>query len=97
MAGAGKANGQAVSVTAPSTQASEARDRLTALRQTCLDVALEGRGNVTFLEAEELGRRIGVEAATTLIRQHGGRVFMEVLSAKYWASQRALRANTERL
>ena len=71
----------------PSTQASEARAQLTALRQTCLDVALEGRGNVTFLEAEELGRRIGVEAATTLIRQHGARAFTEAMAAEYWASQ----------
>ena len=72
---------------APSTQASEAHAQLTALRQACFDVALEGRGEIRWTEAEELAAKIGTEAATTLIREHGGRVFFEVMSGRYWEAQ----------
>ena len=87
VAGAGKANGQAVSVTARTKEQQGAIDRRKALYEACFAAARENRGRVTFARADALVEQVGIEEAVRLIETFGEGALMEALAAEYWASQ----------
>ncbi len=84
VAGAGKANGQAVSVTARTKEQQAEIDRRKALYEACFAAARENRGRVTFARADALAEQVGVGEATRLIETFGEGAFIEAVGARYW-------------
>ena len=84
VAGAGKANGQAVSVTARTKEQQAEIDRRKALYEACFAAARENRGRVTLDRADALAEQVRVVGATRLIETFGEGAFIEAVGARYW-------------
>lgn len=74
------------SIRSPEQQANVNRRR--ALYEACFSALAAGKGQVSFARADELAKKVGLEAAAELIRTQGESATVELFASEYWAGRK---------